>query len=82
MICASLECDRDAVCRGLCRRCYQQRRWEAIRRGEWNPWGREPVEPKICAQTGCERHAAVKGLCRKHYKKDWENKLKADRESL
>ena len=52
--CSEANCDREALCRGLCKRHYDLARYH----GE--------ILRRPCSEAGCDRHAVAKGRCGRH----------------
>ena len=58
MNCTVLGCNREAYCRGMCKKHYSR----FIRTGST-----ELREKKLCSVDGCGNKTIAKGYCRKHY---------------
>ena len=64
--CEAKNCDRDAICKGLCSKHYQQQklRGKILEKNYLYIDGR-------CKIINCGKKIFAKGFCQKHY---WENK--------
>lgn len=64
-LCSASNCDREAVCKGLCSKHYQQMRL----RGSLIEKNYVHIEG-MCKILGCKNKIFAKGLCQSHYMKE------------